>query len=231
VEGFVTDRCVVTFRAPAEQLSALVPAPLTLDTQHGYGFLSVCALEVSSMGLAVTPAWLRFHNVELLYRIGVRLDGRPSFLTLASDTSSRALATLGGLFSHYRLRRAPVRIARRGGRLAFERPGGDGRGAELEVELEERGDAADGSVFPSAEAADRFLLGMDFSVDRDLRGRMQTQRIEHSPWQARFVRATRVSFEFVRAFGAAHDLSLDYDGTLHMRGIHQRWCAARWHHE
>ena len=68
-----------------------MPAPLTVDTFRGQGFVSVCALEMDDMGLAGTPSWLRWKNLELLYRVGVRAGDAPSFLTLRSDVSARRL--------------------------------------------------------------------------------------------------------------------------------------------
>ena len=50
------------------------------------------------MGLAGTPSWLRWRNLELLYRVGVRVGDAPSFITLRSDVSARRLALLGRSF-------------------------------------------------------------------------------------------------------------------------------------
>src|SRR4051794_31104499 len=102
VSAHVVERYLITFRAPAAALERLVPAPLTLDTFRGHGFVSVCALELEQMGILGWPRWLRFGNLEFLYRVGVRFGGQASFLTLRSDVSARALAWLGQPFSHYR---------------------------------------------------------------------------------------------------------------------------------
>src|SRR6187397_1403814 len=85
VSAHIRERYLVTFRAPAQQVARLVPAPLELDTRAGHGFVSVCVLDMDAMGLAGTPRWLRWRNLELLYRVGVRVSGAPSFITLRSD--------------------------------------------------------------------------------------------------------------------------------------------------
>src|SRR5882672_9416063 len=72
VSGTLTDRFLVTYRGPASALARLVPAPFELDEHRGYGFLSVCAVEIAGMGIHGTPGFLRFENREFLYRIGVR---------------------------------------------------------------------------------------------------------------------------------------------------------------
>ena len=89
VTAHIRERYLVTFRAPAEHVARLVPAPLELDTRAGHGFVSVCVLDMEAMGLAGTPRWLRWRNLELLYRVGVRVGGAPSFITLRSDVSAR----------------------------------------------------------------------------------------------------------------------------------------------
>src|SRR5262245_54431382 len=78
VSAHIRERYLVTFRAPAAAVARLVPAPLTVDSFRGHGFVSVCALEMDDMGVAGTPSWLRFSNLEFLYRVGVRAGGAPS---------------------------------------------------------------------------------------------------------------------------------------------------------
>src|SRR6185436_14209476 len=127
VSAHVIERYLITFRAPAAKLVDLVPAPLSLDVHRGHGFVSVCALELEGMGIAGTPSWLRFGNLEFLYRIGVRLEGQPTFLTLRSDVSARALAWLGPRFSHYRPHLGQFSVDRTDGfRLACRTPDGAG---------------------------------------------------------------------------------------------------------
>jgi hypothetical protein len=89
VSGDIVERYLVSFRAPAAALAPLIPAPLAIDSLRGHGFVSVCALEVRRMGVAATPGFLRFHNLEFLYRVGVRFRGEPTFLTLRRCPSGR----------------------------------------------------------------------------------------------------------------------------------------------
>lgn len=229
VDGFVTDRFLVNYRAPAAELARLVPAPFTLDSYGGYGFLSVCVLEVRDMGIRALPRALRFNNLEVLYRLGVRYRGQPSFVTLRSDTSSLALACLGGWFSQYRLRAARIQFSRAHGRFALQARTRDGSAdARIDVDPSRTRRASSTSVFSSAELADRWLLGMSFSVDPGRPGRVLVQPIDHSPWQARFVEPRELQFGFLEQLSRTYAVPLEYDSTLAMRGIHQTWHAARW---
>jgi len=227
VSGHVTDRLFVTYRAPARALVPLVPDPFTLDVHRGFGFLSVCAVEILGMGIAGTPRFLRFDNREFLYRLAVRFRGESTFVTLRSDVSSRTLALLGRYFSHYRPRRAGVRLLRGAGSLRMECASGDGRAdAVLEVDTRERERPA-ASVFESAAEASRCLLGMRFSADA-VRGRVRVQLIEHDPWYPEFA-ATRVArFGFLDELEQRLGTRFEHDATLVTGNLDQRWRAARW---
>lgn len=228
VSGFIPYRFLVTYRAPAAALAPLVPRGLTLDTHAGAGFLSVCALEVKSMGIAGAPGFLRFDNREFLYRLGVRLEGRPTFVTLRSDVSSRALSLLGRYFSHYRPELARFAALAQGDFRRLECVSADG-GADGVLEAETAaGVRPEGSVFASAGAAADFLLGMDFSAEVRASGRVQVQRIEHSPWNAVFARVHAARFRYVEELGRRLNAPLVYDHTLIMQGISQTWRAASW---
>jgi hypothetical protein len=227
VSAHIRERYLVTFRGPAARLAALVPAPLTIDALDGYGFVRVCALKIRNTDVVGLPSLLRFDNRELLYRIGVRVGGQPSFFTLRSDVSSPALALLGR-FSHYRLRRADVTLARAEGRTRLVCRSRDGQAdADFEASPGVAVPPAD-SLFASVEAATRFLIGMSVSVDVTPEGRVRLQDIDHDPWRARFVAPTCRRFDFVDRIARAIGADLEYDHTLVMTDLEQTWRAARW---
>jgi len=229
VDGFVTDRFLVNYRAPASQLAALVPAAFKLDTYAGYGFLSAGVVAVRDMGISALPRAFRFRNLQVLYRLGVRFRGEPSFVTLRSDTNSRALACLGGCFSHYRLRAARIRLSRTGGRFTLEARTPDANGdAHFDVVPARATSECATSVFASAEAADRQLLGMSFTVDPGRRGRALVQAVEHTPWRARFVQPLELHFGFLQRLSRMYSVPLEYDSTLALHDVRQIWHAARW---
>jgi len=227
VSAHIRERYLVTYRAPAERLAALVPAPLTIDARDGQGFVSVCALDIEDMGIVGLPRWLRFENRELLYRVGVRIDGMPSFFTLRSDVSSPALALLGR-FSHYRPQLGDLPPRRNAGRLQLICKSGDGR-ADAHFEAGPDPCAVPrGSLFAGVAEATQFLLGMSFSVDVTPMGRVRVQDIEHDPWRACFVEPSRRRFDFLDRLGSAMGVKLEYDHTLAMTDLRQTWRAARW---
>jgi hypothetical protein len=182
---------------------------------------------MEDMGIAGTPRWLRFSNRELLYRVGVRAGGAPSFLTLRSDVSSRPLAFLGRTFSHYRPHLAAMERTRGGDRFGLICRSRDGR-ADAEFEAAPGGPAEPDASFSDAADAAAFMLGMSFSVDVRPGGRVRAQPIDHDPWDARFATPTRRRFAYIDALAHAIGAPLVYDHTLAMRDLDQTWRAARW---
>jgi len=226
VSGTLTDRFLVTYRGEASRLRELVPAPFVLDEHRGYGFLSVCAVEIAGMGVEGTPSFLRFDNREFLYRLGVRFRGEATFLTLRSDVSSRALALLGRHFSHYRPNLGQVSLLRDGPRLRMEGTTPDGVGDAV-LEVDRDAPSLNDSVFEDDAHAAEFLLGMAFSADV-VRGRVRVQPIDHAPWEPRFVRTRLARFAFVDALERRLGTRLELDGTLAVRDVPHVWRAARW---
>jgi hypothetical protein len=221
VSGTLTDRLLITYRTDAARLRPLVPAPFELDTFAGYGFLSVCAVEIAGMGLAGTPSFARWQNREFLYRVGVRLRGEPTFITLRSDVSSPLLALLGRYFSHYRPRLVELELTRDAQRLRFE----SADQGLVEVDLASKPEQA--SVFADQAQAADFLLGMKLSADV-VRGRVRVQQIEHGPWQPRFVHTRLARFGFVEELAQTLSATFELDNTLAVRDVPHIWKAARW---
>ena len=230
VSAHIRERYLVTFRAPATHVARLVPAPLEVDTRAGHGFVSVCVLDMEAMGLAGTPRWLRWRNLELLYRVGVRVGGAPSFITLRSDVSARVLALIGRPFSHYRPHLADIARAPHADRFQLTCRTRDGRGDATFETAAAPSSGATGveSLFVNADDAAAFMLGMRFSADVRPDGRVRVQDIDHDPWGARLVFPARRSFAFIDRLARDIGAPLVYDHTLVMRDLEQTWRAARW---
>jgi hypothetical protein len=228
VTGFVPVRFLATYRCEASRLSPLVPAPFSLDTLGGFGFVSVCALEVRDMGIRGLPREFRFDNREFLYRLAIRFRGEPTFLTLRSDVSAPGLAWLGRRFSHYRPHLGTFSLHDRDGRVRLACATRSGAGdATFEAAHADHARVSN-SVFSSAEHAADFLLGMSFSADATPAGRVRIQRIEHDPWKARFVRMHEARFAFLDRLARELGCRFEYDSTLATHGIRQLWRAAQW---
>lgn len=226
VSGTLTDRLLVTYRAPAQSLARLVPAPFRLDTRAGYGFLSVCAVEIADMGVAFSPRFLRWQNREFLYRLQVRWGDAATFITLRSDVTARALALLGRRFSHYRPHLAQIELRRAGSRLFFSGTTPNGV-ADAAVEVDRDALPSPGSLFASDAEAAQYLLGMRFSAD-SVAGRVRVQEITHGPWRPRRVATVMARFAYVEQLGRQLGVRFELDNTLAVQNVPHVWRAAKW---
>jgi len=95
VSAHITERYLVTYRAPAARLAALVPAPLVVDALDGHGFVSVCALEMDEMGIVGTPSFLRFAIASSSTGWGSASRGDPRS-SHGAATSARARSRFWG---------------------------------------------------------------------------------------------------------------------------------------
>ncbi|HSC86718.1 MAG TPA: DUF2071 domain-containing protein [Polyangiaceae bacterium] len=226
VDARIPYRFLVTYRAPADELRRLVPAPLELDERAGLGFLSVCALRLEGLAPLGWPRAWAFDTPEFLIRLSVTYRGEPTFFTLASWVASRRLAWLSAHFSHYRPAWADFTEQAHGRRRELRARADDGSLAELDAEFS-ADDAQvgwpSGSVFSDVADAEAFLLGMAGSVDVTSSGAVRFQPITRTPWRARPVHVHTARFDFIDRLAVGAEL----DHALGMSDIEQRWERVR----
>ena len=95
--------------AATDALALGVPAPLGLERDaDGRGCLSVLVLEMHGLGLAWTLP--KFDYREVLYRLGVTMDGAPAWLALRCDLDRALVRGMAGAIIRYPVQRATIDI-------------------------------------------------------------------------------------------------------------------------
>ena len=152
----------LTLSAPRERLAHLVAPGLMLDTFEGYGLLAVACVQTRGLRPAGLPAFAGIDFFLAGYRLFVVREHagrtRRGLQILGSETDRWLMAAAGRLFTHYRYRRAGVKVT------------GDGRtrriatssGLVLEANVE-RADLPPGSIFRDWEMARRYAGPMPFT--------------------------------------------------------------------
>jgi len=107
----VSVELTASFPADATDAMALrVPAPLALERDgDGQGRVSVLVLEMHALGLGRLPP--RFDYREVLYRLGVTVDGAPAWLAVRCDIDRAIVRTMARSIIRYPVRRASIAIA------------------------------------------------------------------------------------------------------------------------
>jgi hypothetical protein len=90
-------------------MEARVPSPLVLARGgSGHAHASLLVLEMRGLGLGRLPP--RFGYREVLYRLGVTIDGAPAWLALRCDIDRPLVATMARSLIRYPVRSATIAI-------------------------------------------------------------------------------------------------------------------------
>ena len=166
---------------PAEQLEAVVPPQLPVDTFDGRAWVGVTPFRVSAFrlrGLPHVPGVTSFPETNV--RTYVSVGGKPGIYFLSLDAAS-ALAVVGARRS-YRLPyfRARMSVEPRGDSIEYasERVSRDGPAAELRISYRPTGE-----VFNApAGSLESFLAERYCLYTLDSSRRVQRADIHHPPW-------------------------------------------------
>jgi hypothetical protein len=107
VEAFFESSLVLTFAVPKEQLQALIPECLTLDTFNGkWAFIAVAMVQTSKLRPKGFPSFLGNDFFLIGYRIFVRYTNHAGkrlrgLYIIKSETDQPKMQILGNIFTHY----------------------------------------------------------------------------------------------------------------------------------
>ncbi len=177
VRAFFRHSLVLTYACPQEQLQALLPPGLVVDTYEGNAFLAIALVQTEALRPAGLPAALGRRFFLSGYRIFSRYrqaDGRVlrGLRILRSDTDSRMMTLLGNLLTHYRYRLCRAEVERTPDALTVRitTPGAE---ADLSVRASTIAATAPpaGSPFPDLITARRFAGPLPFTFDYEAQTR------------------------------------------------------------
>lgn len=158
---------VLTFAAPKDELSAMIPSFLALDTFNDrWGFIAMAVVRARALRPTGHPRWSGQDFWLIGYRIFVRYTnahGRRSrgLYILGSETDRRRMALLGNCFTRYRYAFKPMitKVNNEGLSLCTAN-------RDTVVVVKDRGDPValpTGSVFADWSEARRFVGPLPFT--------------------------------------------------------------------
>ncbi len=107
VEAFFKSSIVLTFAVSKEELQALIPECLTLDTfQDKWAFVAVAMVQTTGLRPKGFPAFMGNDFFLIGYRIFVRYTNNAGkrlrgLYILKSETDKKKMAFFGNIFTHY----------------------------------------------------------------------------------------------------------------------------------
>jgi len=100
IEGVIARRMLLNFRADAELVQRLLPAPLEVDQQHGHAIVGVCLIRLENLRPHGVPAALGLSSENMAHRVAIRYptdEGmRPGVFIWRRETDQRMVELLGG---------------------------------------------------------------------------------------------------------------------------------------
>lgn len=190
------------WRVPAEDLAAVVPPQLPIDTRDGSAWIGVTPFCLRGLRLRNTlPAPLVSSFPELNVRTYVSVEGKPGIYFLSLDADSRAAvraARRGYRLPYFHSR---IEVRREAGEIAYEltRTSGDGPPASFAARYGPRG-----PELPVREGSlERWLSERYCLYTLDERQRVLRGEIHHPPWPLRGARAEIEADAMALPFGIA----------------------------
>jgi len=201
VEAFFSRSLVLTFTAPAETLSPLLPHCLELDTfNNKWGFVAMAMVQTKHLRPKGFPAWMGNDFFLIGYRLfvkyhtsyGKRLRG---LYILQSQTDKQKMEWLGNIFTKYKYTTTDIRQEVDGNHFHIESLQSD---FSIDVNLaHEQFPLAQGSPFGNWKEARRFAgpLPFTFSYIPEKKSVLIVEGVRED-WEPRPVAVTNMQITF-----------------------------------
>jgi uncharacterized protein YqjF (DUF2071 family) len=100
IQGVIARRILLNFRADADTVQRLLPAPLQVEQQHGHAIVGVCLIRLENLRPQGIPGPLGLSSENMAHRVAIRYpssDGnRPGVFVWRRETDQRLVELLGG---------------------------------------------------------------------------------------------------------------------------------------
>jgi len=100
IQGVIARRMLLNFRADAEVVQRLLPAPLQVDQQNGHAIVGVCLIRLENLRPHGVPGPLGLSSENMAHRVAIRYPGsegiRPGVFVWRRETDQRLVELLGG---------------------------------------------------------------------------------------------------------------------------------------
>jgi hypothetical protein len=205
VEAFFESSLVLSFAVPKEQLTALVPPCLSIDTfGDSVGFVAAAIVSTHDLRPKHTPKVFGHDFILIGYRVFVRYETSAGkrlrgLYILGSSTNKRLMERFGNVFTHYNYSTVPISVLRNGSLLSVSSPG-------LDVQIDTASsELPAASPFRDWKEARRFAGPLPFTFTYDARSQ-EVLIIEgvRQHWEPKPVTAIRSDVSFIETLGLSN---------------------------
>lgn len=190
MKGVVTRRFLVTYPVPPEALASAVPPSGELVLHNSLAWVSACFVHIARMRPSFGPESVGIGFNYLIHRTLARLpypDGkmRSTVLVLEANINRRLLGLVARKMTGVRFRVREITLTDLNDAWIIRMKDRQEVLYEAEIRKDSIATQFHGpSQFMSADAADRFLLGMSFGAQWEPEaGRIKLLAETHDPWE------------------------------------------------
>lgn len=227
LRGVIDRRLLVNFRVDPDVLARHLPPPFEPKLIHGYGMVGICLIRLKHVRPRFAPSWLGIGSENAAHRAAVQWHDngvlKEGVFIRRRDTNSRLNAWAGGRLFPGVHHHARFEVSETAEHLSVALQSDDG---ETRVAVRGRVSAQwpASSVFGSlAEASAFFQAGsLGYSVTADL-GIYQGMELRCRTWDVQPLEIEEASSSYYDNPAIFPRGSIEYDGTLLMRGIVHEW--------
>ena len=227
IEGVITRRVLLNFRADVDVVQRLLPAPLKVDSHCGHAIVGVCLIRLEDIRPRGVPSPLGLSSENMAHRVAILYPAdngmRPGVFIWRRETDRRVVELLGGRLFPGVHHHADFQVNEDGDSLRMDVTSNNG---EADVSFTAR-TSVEWRGTPSfenfAEVSDFFRKG-DCGFSCSLRGdeleglQLKTPKWAMTPLEIESQRCA--FFSDAKRFPAG---SIEFDCALLMRGVPHEW--------
>ncbi len=172
VDAFFESSLVVTFAIPKEQVQALIPECLELDTFNDtWAFIAIAMVQTKNLRPKGFPVFMGNDFFLIGYRVFVRYNNAAGkrlrgLYILKSETDKKKMGFMGNIFTHYNYTTTDITQAKQGNKTIINSIKSDFK-LTVEPGNEENVQLPEGSPFTDWKEARRFAGPLPFTFTYD----------------------------------------------------------------
>jgi hypothetical protein len=231
IQGVIARRVLLNFRADADVVPRLLPAPLQVDQQHGHAIVGVCLIRLENLRPQGIPGPLGLSSENMAHRVAIRYpasDGiRPGVFVWRRETDQRLVELLGGRLFPGVHHHARFQVSEGHDRLAMDVTTDDGE-ADVHFSARISGEWRHTPSFGSFDEVSEFFRKGDCGLSCSLSGdELEGLQLKMLKWEMVPIEIESQQCAFYADPQRFPSGSIAFDCGLLMRGLPHEWHQLR----
>jgi hypothetical protein len=227
IQGVIARRMLLNFRADADVVQRLLPAPLQVDRQNEHAIVGVCLIRMENLRPHGVPGLLSLSSENMAHRVAIQYptdDGiRPGVFVWRRETDQRLVELLGGRLFPGVHHLARFQVSENESKLAMDVTTEDGK-TDVNFSARVSGEWCRTPSFGSFDEISEFFRKGDCGFSCSLRGtELEGLQLKMLSWEMVPMEVESQHCAFYSDPQRFPVGSLTFDCGLLMRGLPHEW--------